>query len=96
MTFVIFLTELSSNTASTALLVPIFAAVALDMGIPVTEIILPLTLAASCAFMLPVATPPNAIVFGSGQIQQRDMIRIGLALNLTFALLLTLLSQILF
>ena len=95
-TFVIFLTELSSNTASTALLVPIFAAVALDMGIPVTEIILPLTLAASCAFMLPVATPPNAIVFGSGQIQQRDMIRIGLALNLTFALLLTLLSQILF
>jgi sodium-dependent dicarboxylate transporter 2/3/5 len=95
-TFVIFLTELSSNTASTALLVPIFTAVALDMGIPVTEIILPLTLAASCAFMLPVATPPNAIVFGSGQIQQRDMIRIGLALNLTFALLLTLLSQILF
>lgn len=95
-TFVIFLTELSSNTASTALLVPIFAAVALDMGIPVTEIILPLTLAASCAFMLPVATPPNAIVFGSGQIQQRDMIRIGFVLNITFAVVLTLLSQVLF
>ena len=95
-TFVIFLTELSSNTASTALLVPIFAAVALDMGISVTEIILPLTLAASCAFMLPVATPPNAIVFGSGQIQQRDMIRIGFVLNITFAVVLTLLSQVLF
>jgi sodium-dependent dicarboxylate transporter 2/3/5 len=46
--------------------------------------------------MLPVATPPNAIVFGSGHIQQRDMVRIGLVLNLTFALLLTLLSQMLF
>ena len=82
--------------ASTALLVPIFAAVAVNMSIPVTELILPLTLAASCAFMLPVATPPNAIVFGSGHIQQRDMVRIGLVLNLTFALLLTLLSQMLF
>jgi sodium-dependent dicarboxylate transporter 2/3/5 len=94
--FVIFLTELSSNTASTALLVPIFAAVAISMGIPTTELILPLTLAASCAFMLPVATPPNAIVFGSGLIQQRDMVRIGLVLNLTFAVLLTLLSRVLF
>ncbi|MEZ7843267.1 MAG: anion permease [Opitutales bacterium] len=82
--------------ASTALLVPIFAAVAVNMSIPVTELILPLTLAASCAFMLPVATPPNAIVFGSGHIQQRDMVRIGLVLNLTFAVLLTVLSQILF
>ena len=94
--FVIFLTELSSNTASTALLVPIFAAVAIDMNIPVTEIVLPLTIAASCAFMLPIATPPNAIVFASGKIQQRQMIRIGLVLNLTFAVLLTLLSQVLF
>ncbi|HAV14567.1 MAG TPA: Anion transporter [Opitutae bacterium] len=95
-TFVIFLTELSSNTASTALLVPIFAAVAVDMGIPTKEIILPLTLAASCAFMLPIATPPNAIVFSSGQIKQRDMMRIGLVLNITFAVILTLLSQFLF
>jgi sodium-dependent dicarboxylate transporter 2/3/5 len=95
-TFVIFLTELSSNTASTALLVPIFAAVAIDMGIPATELVLPLTLAASCAFMLPVATPPNAIVFGSGHIKQRDMVRIGLVLNLLFAGILTLLSRILF
>lgn len=94
--FVIFLTELSSNTASTALLVPIFAAVAVDMGIPVTQLILPLTVAASCAFMLPIATPPNAIVFASGRIHQRDMVRIGIVLNLTFAAILTLLSRVLF
>lgn len=94
--FVIFLTELSSNTASTALLVPIFAAVAIDMGIPITQLVLPLTVAASCAFMLPIATPPNAIVFASGQIKQREMLRIGLVLNLTFVVVLTLLSTILF
>ncbi|MEP4077143.1 SLC13 family permease [Haloferula sp.] len=94
--FMVFLTELSSNTASTALLVPIFAAVAVDLGVPVTRIVLPLTLAASCAFMLPIATPPNAIVFGSGLIRQRTMIRIGLVLNLLFAAILTLLSAFFF
>lgn len=94
--FVIFLTELSSNTASTALLVPIFAAVAVDMGVPVTQLVLPLTVAASCAFMLPIATPPNAIVFASGKIQQRQMVRIGIVLNLTFAVILTFLSRIFF
>ena len=91
--FMIFLTELSSNTASTALLVPIFATVALDMNIPVKQLLLPLTLAASCAFMLPIATPPNALVFSSGKIQQRDMIRIGLVLNLVFAVILTLFAR---
>ena len=91
--FLIFRTELSSNTASTALLVPIFATVALDMNIPVKQLLLPLTLAASCAFMLPIATPPNALVFSSGKIQQRDMIRIGLVLNLVFAVILTLFAR---
>ncbi|MBT8043535.1 MAG: DASS family sodium-coupled anion symporter [Verrucomicrobiae bacterium] len=94
--FVIFLTELSSNTASTALLVPIFAAVAIDMGVTTEQIVLPLTLAASCAFMLPVATPPNAIVFGSGKIRQREMLRIGLVLNLVFAVILTLIGSVYF
>jgi len=94
--FVIFLTEITSNTASTALLVPIFAVVAIDMGLAPTQLVLPLTVAASCAFMLPIATPPNAIVFSSGKIQQAQMVRIGLVLNLSFAILLTLLSQILF
>jgi len=54
------------------------------------------TVAASCAFMLPIATPPNAIVFASGQIQQRDMVRIGLVLNLSFAVILTLLGSVFF
>jgi sodium-dependent dicarboxylate transporter 2/3/5 len=94
--FVIFLTEITSNTASTALLVPIFAVVAIDMGLAPTQLVLPLTVAASCAFMLPIATPPNAIVFSSGKIQQAQMVRIGLVLNLSFAILLTLLSHILF
>ncbi|MEM1083534.1 MAG: DASS family sodium-coupled anion symporter [Verrucomicrobiota bacterium] len=94
--FMVFLTELSSNTASTALLVPIFAAVAVDLGVPVTRIVLPLTFAASCAFMLPIATPPNAIVFGSGLVPQKTMIRIGLVLNLLFALILTLLGAVYF
>ncbi|MDG1358776.1 MAG: DASS family sodium-coupled anion symporter [Akkermansiaceae bacterium] len=94
--FVIFLTELSSNTASTALLLPIFAAVAIDMGIPTNQLVLPLTLAASCAFMLPIATPPNAIVFASGKIRQRDMMRIGLVLNLVFAVILTIIGRLFF
>ena len=94
--FVIFLTELSSNTASAALLVPIFAAVAVQLGLPPTKLVLPLTLAASCAFMLPIATPPNAIVFGSGKIKQQQMIRIGLAINLSFAVILTLLGEVLY
>ena len=94
--FMIFLTELSSNTASTALMVPIFAAVAIDMGIPVKQLVLPLTFAASCAFMLPIATPPNAIVFSSGRIKQREMIRIGFVLNLVFAGILTVVSRVLF
>jgi len=79
--FVMLLTEISSNTASAALLVPIFATVAIDLGMPSVQLVLPVALAASCAFMLPVATPPNAIVFGTGQIAQRDMMRVGLVLN---------------
>lgn len=95
-TFVIFLTELSSNTAVAALFVPIFASVATEMGVEPSKLILPLALAASCAFMMPVATPPNAIVFGTGLVTQRDMMRAGLVLNLTFVVLLTGLTMILF
>jgi len=94
--FMIFLTELSSNTASAALLIPIFAAVSFDMGVSVTELVLPLTIAASCAFMLPIATPPNAIVFASGKIKQHQMIRVGFALNIVYTIVLTLLSRVLF
>lgn len=79
--FIIALTEFTSNTASAALLVPVFASIAAQMGMPKEVLVLVIGIGASCAFMLPVATPPNAIVFGSGLIKQREMINVGLVLN---------------
>lgn len=79
---VIFLTELTSNIATTTTLVPILAAAALAGGLDVLGIIVVTALAASAAFMLPVATPPNAIVFASGRIPVATMARAGLILNL--------------
>jgi sodium-dependent dicarboxylate transporter 2/3/5 len=90
---IIFLTELTSNTATTAALVPIFAAMAIGMGLDPVTVIIPAAIAASCAFMLPVATPPNAIVFGSGMISVPQMARAGVWLNLTGIVILTLLTQ---
>ena len=75
--FVVFLTELSSNTASAAVLVPIFVPVASSLGVPTMSMALTIGVAASCAFMLPVATPPNAIVYSSGKVPVQQMIRKG-------------------
>lgn len=94
--FVIFLTELSSNTASAALLVPIFFSMATEFDLAPAKLILPLALAASCAFMLPVGTPPNAMVFATGLVPQREMIRVGVVLNVLFTLLITGLAMVLF
>ena len=80
--FIIFLTEFTSNTASAALLVPIFISIAQSLGMPEIGLALIIGLGASCAFMLPVATPPNAIVFGSGQVKQSEMVKAGFVLNL--------------
>lgn len=80
--FIIFLTEFASNTASAALLVPVFAAIAEQMGLPEQVLVLIIGIGASCAFMLPVATPPNAIVFGTGLIKQSEMVKIGIILNI--------------
>lgn len=80
--FIIFLTEFTSNTASAALLVPVFGTIAAQMGMPKELLVLIIGLGASCAFMMPVATPPNAIVFGSGHIKQKEMVSIGFVLNL--------------
>ncbi|MBC8952844.1 DASS family sodium-coupled anion symporter [Xenorhabdus sp. PB62.4] len=80
-TFIIFLTEFTSNTASAALLVPIFATIAEALGMPVMVLTMIIGIGASCAFMLPVATPPNAIVYGSGYIKQIEMVRVGMVLN---------------
>ncbi len=89
-----FLTELTSNTATAATLVPILAALAPGLGIPVLRLVIPATLAASCAFMLPVATPPNAIVFASGHVTIRDMVRAGLWLDLLAILPITALAYL--
>ena len=79
---VIFLTELTSNAATTAAFLPIIAALAVEFGVPPMLLAVPAGLAASCAFMLPVATPPNAIVFGSGLVTIGQMVRMGFLLNL--------------
>ncbi|WP_087016008.1 SLC13 family permease [Thaumasiovibrio subtropicus] len=92
--FVVFLTEFASNTASAALLVPIFATIAEALGVSPVILSALIAIAASCAFMLPVATPPNAIVFGSGHIQQKEMMRVGLYLNVACIVALTLFTQI--
>ncbi|GJH40204.1 putative transporter [Capnocytophaga sp. HP1101] len=81
-TFIIFLTEFTSNTASAALLVPIFISVAENMGLNPLGLALIIGLGASCAFMLPVATPPNAIAYGTGKVGQRDMVKAGFVLNI--------------
>lgn len=80
--FVVFLTEFASNTASAALLVPVFATVAEALGVSPVILSTLIAVSASCAFMLPVATPPNAIVFGSGHIKQSEMMKAGIYLNL--------------
>jgi sodium-dependent dicarboxylate transporter 2/3/5 len=89
---IIFLTELTSNTATAATFLPVVAAVAVAAGIDPLVLVIPVTLAASCAFMLPVATPPNAIVFASGALTIPEMARAGLLLNLISIALISLLA----
>ncbi|MCW8347468.1 DASS family sodium-coupled anion symporter [Vibrio sp. ZSDZ65] len=87
--FVVFLTEFASNTASAALLIPVFAGVAEAFGLSPVVLSVLIAVAASCAFMLPVATPPNAIVFASGHIKQQEMMKIGILLNIACIMALT-------
>ena len=89
---VIFLTEMTSNVATTATFLPVVAAIALQAELSPLLLTVPITLAASCAFMLPVATPPNAIVFASGMLTIPQMIRSGLILNLVGMVLLSLVA----
>ncbi len=85
---VILLTELTSNTATTAALLPILAGAAVGLDLEPLAFAVPTALAATCAFMIPVATPPNAIVFGSGHITIVQMVRAGVWLNLIGAILI--------
>jgi sodium-dependent dicarboxylate transporter 2/3/5 len=82
----------TSNTATTATLVPLLAAIAPGLGLEPMLLIVPAALAASCAFMMPVATPPNAIVFGSGLVPITAMSRAGFWLNWLGIVLITLLA----
>lgn len=87
---VLFLTEITSNTATAATFIPILGGVAIGVGIDPMTLLIPAALAATCAFMLPVGTPPNAIVFASGQVKIIEMVRGGLVLNIVGAILITL------
>ncbi|MDA3056565.1 DASS family sodium-coupled anion symporter [Campylobacter sp. CN_NE4] len=94
--FIIGTTEFTSNTASAALLVPVFAAIADSLGMPKETLVIIIGIGASCAFIMPVATPPNALVFGTGEIKQRDLRRSGLRLAPCAAIILTLYTYIFF
>ena len=85
-----FLTELTSNTATAEMLLPILAALAVAVKINPLFLMIPGTLSCSCAFMLPVATPPNAIVFGTERLRIVEMARAGFLLNLIGVLVITL------
>lgn len=84
----LFMTELMSNVALVTIFVPVVAGIALGLDIPMLHLIIPVTLASSCAFMLPMATPPNAIVFASGHIKVYEMARVGVVLNCIAVILL--------
>ncbi len=89
-----FLTEITSNTATATMILPFLAAAATTFGVSPYLLMVPATLSASCAFMLPVATPPNAIVFGSGRLTIPIMARAGLIMNLIGVVLITLLVRL--
>jgi sodium-dependent dicarboxylate transporter 2/3/5 len=84
-----FLTEITSNTATITMMLPVLAAMSVSLGVHPFLLMIPATLSTSFAFMMPVATPPNAIVFGSNYVRIADMARIGLVLNLIGIVLIT-------
>jgi sodium-dependent dicarboxylate transporter 2/3/5 len=92
---VTFLTEATSNTATTALLMPILAAMAIGAGMDPRLVMVPAAMSASCAFMLPVATAPNVIMFSTGRFAVRDMVREGFALNLIGVVIISALCYLL-
>ena len=93
-TLLVFWTELNSNVATAATFMPILAAIAATADYPVLQLVAPVALAASCGFMLPVGTPPNAIVFGSGRLTMQDMMRAGWRVNLASIVIVTAVSMV--
>ena len=94
-TLMSFLTELTSNVASTQMLLPVFASLAVSSGNNPILFMIPATIASSLAFMLPTATPPNAIIFGTERIRIRTMVRTGFVLNMTGILVVLLVTWLL-
>ena len=94
-TLIIFLTELNSNTATIATFAPILIAFSIGINVNPLFFAIPCTIAASCAFMLPVATPPNAVIFGSGKISIKNMAKAGVILNIISIFLVTIVSYLL-
>ena len=94
-TIILFLTEITSNTATAATFIPILGGVALGINADALSLLIPAAFAATCAFMLPVGTPPNAIVFGTGTVTIGQMARGGVVLNIIGILLITLVCYVL-
>ncbi|MDG1041157.1 MAG: DASS family sodium-coupled anion symporter [Polaribacter sp.] len=86
----LFMTELMSNVALISVLAPVVAGIAIGLNIPILNVLIPVTMASSCAFMLPMATPPNAIVFASGYVKVSEMVKAGILLNIFAVILLIL------
>lgn len=93
-TVAIFGTEVMSNLALVSVFVPVIAGFALDTEYSILQLCMPITLAASCAFMLPVGTPPNAIVFSSGELKISDMVKVGVVLNILSVIIVVLFSML--
>ncbi|WNO60923.1 DASS family sodium-coupled anion symporter [Rheinheimera sp. MMS21-TC3] len=88
-TVIIFLTEITSNTATSAAFLPLLGPVAVSLNTSAAMLVIPAAVAASCAFMMPVATPPNAIIFASGKLKIIDMVKAGFVVNLAAILIIT-------
>ncbi len=94
-TVMLFMTELMSNVALVAIFIPVVAGIAIGLDFELLYLCIPVTVASSCAFMLPMATPPNAIVFASGYIRVIDMVKVGVVLNVVSIILILLASKFL-
>jgi len=90
--FMLFMTEIMSNVALTVIFVPVVLGIADSLGVNALYLAIPVTLAASCAFMMPISTPPNAVVFSSGHIRMADMVKAGFLLNIISVIVLVLIG----
>lgn len=90
----LFMTELMSNVALVAIFVPVVSGIAIGLDQDILSMVIPVTMASSCAFMLPMATPPNAIVFASGYIKVHEMAKAGIFLNIISVLILIVFSAL--